>query len=719
MSMRYKGGVLSATPPTVTISSAPGLWTMQDQMRYQAAGTWPPAILPDPYFGNVVALMHFDGTNGAQNNTFLDSSTNAFSITRNGNTTQGAFSPFSRADGGWSNYFDGSGDYLSVGATNTLNVGAGNFTIEGWFYMTSAPGAYVTLMSYTQASQTTGMRFGDGGFGTKLQVGLHLDSIGNVYSTAYTQSSFSNQWHHVAMTRQSGVVRFFVDGQQQNLGTGVNPSIYPLTDFTDTRSLGTSSTCEIAGTAFQGYVSGVRFIKDTALYTSSFTPPTTPLTAIANTSLLTCQSNRFKDNSTTASTITPVGNTSVQVFSPFNPTTAYSAASNGGSGYFDGNGDYLAVPDNAAFDMGTGNVTIEAWIYVTNIPSATAQGIFGNLNSGYEFYMYPYGAAGTISIGVQTFEGGYQQIYTITNNVRLNEWAHVAFTRASGTNRFFVNGALCSTTGTLTNPLNAGGTQEIGRRAYTSTDFFFGYMSSLRVVKGTAVYTAAFTPPTAPLTAISGTSLLCNFTNAGAFDNAAIEDYETVGSSQLSTTQFKFGTSSLILNGTGTNAQNTLRGATTSDNFRLGTGPFTVEGFLRLNSSSVSYPYIWSLYNPGTNVSVLTMFFGDAGFLHNLLIYHNNNLINVNNGASRQSAFLNTWKHFAFVRDSSSTFTVYVDGVSVYSANLSTDLGSSKLHFGNIGDGSTYGYLDEFRITKGVARYTANFAPPTDAFPNL
>ena len=680
-----------------------------------------PAILSDPYFGNVVALMHFDGTNGAQNNTFLDSSTNAFSITRNGNTTQGAFNPFSRADGGWSNYFDGSGDYLSVGATNTLNVGAGNFTIEGWFYMTSAPGAYVTLMSYTQASQTTGMRFGDSGFGTKLQVGLHLDSIGNVYSTAYTQSSFSNQWHHVAMTRQSGVVRFFVDGQQQNLGTGVNPSIYPLTDFTDTRSLGTSSACEIAGTTFQGYVSGVRFIKDTALYTSSFTPPTTPLTAIANTSLLTCQSNRFKDNSTTASTITPVGNTSVQGFSPFNPTTAYSAASNGGSGYFDGNGDYLAVPDNAAFDMGTGNVTIEAWIYVTNISSAIAQGIFGNLNGGYEFYMYPYGAAGTISIGVQTFEGGYQQIYTTTNNVRPNEWTHVAFTRASGTNRFFVNGALCSTTGTLTNPLNAGGTQEIGRRAYTSTDFFFGYMSSLRVVKGTAVYTAAFTPPTAPLTAISGTSLLCNFTNAGAFDNAAIEDYETVGSSQLSTTQFQFGTSSLILNGTASDQQNCLRSDDFSSNFVLGTGAFTVEGFLQLTSSSLDYPVIWQLKS-ADNQNVLTMLFGDAGFGRRTLFYvgSNNNLIDTVTSAGAQSVYLNTWKHFAVVRQANGTFTYYVNGTSVYSSSQTSNISSqNKLIFGASGPSGTWGYLDEFRITKGVARYTANFAPPTDAFPNL
>jgi hypothetical protein len=66
----------------------------------------------DPNFNQTTLLLHGDGTNGAQNNTFLDSSTNTFTITRNGNTTQGTFSPFSLPNGEWSNYFDGSGDYL-------------------------------------------------------------------------------------------------------------------------------------------------------------------------------------------------------------------------------------------------------------------------------------------------------------------------------------------------------------------------------------------------------------------------------------------------------------------------------------------------------------------------------------------------------------------------------------------------------------------------------
>ena len=81
----------------------------------------------DPYYEYVTMLLTGNGTNGAQNNTFLDSSTNAFTLTRNGNTTQGSFSPYGTL---WSNYFDGS-SYFTTGSTITT-LGAGDFTIECW-----------------------------------------------------------------------------------------------------------------------------------------------------------------------------------------------------------------------------------------------------------------------------------------------------------------------------------------------------------------------------------------------------------------------------------------------------------------------------------------------------------------------------------------------------------------------------------------------------------
>ena len=74
-------------------------------------------VVPDQYFDYVTALLNTSGTNGAQNNTFIDSSTNNFTITRNGNTTQGSFSPFGE---NWANYFDGTGECLSVSYNPSL-----------------------------------------------------------------------------------------------------------------------------------------------------------------------------------------------------------------------------------------------------------------------------------------------------------------------------------------------------------------------------------------------------------------------------------------------------------------------------------------------------------------------------------------------------------------------------------------------------------------------
>jgi hypothetical protein len=68
---------------------------MSDLITMMSAAAGAGGEETDPNFNQTVLLLHGDGTNGAQNNTFLDSSSNTFTITRNGNTTQGTFSPFS------------------------------------------------------------------------------------------------------------------------------------------------------------------------------------------------------------------------------------------------------------------------------------------------------------------------------------------------------------------------------------------------------------------------------------------------------------------------------------------------------------------------------------------------------------------------------------------------------------------------------------------------
>jgi hypothetical protein len=625
----------------------------------------------DPYFRYTTLLLHGDGTNGAQNNTFLDSSTNNFTITRNGNTTQGTFSPFSQT--GWSNYFDGSGDYLTVPDNAALDLGTGNFTIEAWIYPTSvSPAANYTILAKGSSSATGTWQF-DITSSSKLRI--QYDSAGEIISTA---SLVANTWTHVVVVREgtgSNQTKLYINGV--NDGTGTVSS-----DFGDATTLKIGLNRD-GTTNYVGYISNARVVKGTAVYTGNFTPSTTPLTAISGTSLLTCQSNRFRDASTNNFAITVNGNTSVQAFSPFAPTAAYSAATVGGSGYFDGSGDYLSVADNAAMSVLGSSFTMEFWFYLT-----AAQRDAG-LISKYD------GSGGYILRLDTTFIRFFTSAATVdrTYSFAANTWYHVAVVSSGTTGTLYINGVAQGATFS-TNGTNASSTVQIGR-THTITNDFPGYISEVRITN-TAVYTGAFTPPSAPLTAVTGTALLCNFTNGGIIDNTAKNVLETVGNAQISTSVKKYGTGSLAFDGTG----DYLKPSTLTD-LAFGTGDFTIEFWLYLNTTATEqWCVAWT--GPGT----CTIYFNSG-----TIRWYANGGLRIT-GASLSAT---TWYHIALTRESGST-KLFVDGTQ--SGSTYSDTNSYVPTAYTIGASTTAtaplnGYIDDLRITKGVARYTANFTPQT------
>ena len=158
-----------------------------------AAGTPPPPT--DPQFNYVTMLLHGDGTNGAQNNTFTDSSTNNFTITRNGNTTQGSFSPYGS---NWSNYFDGSGDYLILSSSADLSPESSDFCIEAWVYITTTPTSYQTIFSASASGIFFGNLSSSTDFGLRQRTGSDL-----IVSTPPP----TNTWTHVAVSRSGTNLR--------------------------------------------------------------------------------------------------------------------------------------------------------------------------------------------------------------------------------------------------------------------------------------------------------------------------------------------------------------------------------------------------------------------------------------------------------------------------------------------------------------------------------
>ena len=660
---------------------------------------------PDPNFNQTVLLLHGDGTNGAQNNTFLDSSTNNFTITRNGNTTQGTFSPFSVADGEWSNYFDGTGDYLSFADNAAFDLGSGAFTLEAWINMTDvtpSKAEWIICQWQSDTHNSWGFRVETNG---ALNFYYSTDGNNSAIVGSASPGLVANTWHHIAVVRSSNTVTIYVDGVSKASGT------VTATFLNSTASVMVGNQAATGlGQTFTGYISNARVVKGTAVYTSAFTPPTSPLTAVSGTSLLTCQSNRFVDNSSNAFAITVNGNTSVQPFSPFAPSAAYSASVNGGSGYFDGSGDYLSGTGGAATQMGTGAFTWECWCYIT---TAAAFQCFidtrpiptNGSSTGMGFILF----TGTLTPIATTTD----TILTSSIDITKNAWTHVALTRTSGgTLTIWVNGQSGGTTSNSSDltdtALFVGGNSSSPHSALVN-----GYLSNTRITKGADLYTTAFTPPTAPFTTTvpSGTTgLLLNYTNAGIFDNTGKNNLETVGNAQIDTTTKKYGTGSMEFDGTGD-----YLNLPSSQNLSLGGGDYTVECFVYLNSSKNQG--IWDGRNTNSSTAGVALYV-TSGNAWRMVV---NNATFTVGGSITNSV----WTHVAVVR-SGSTITVYVDGSSVNTTTSANNLTDTSFLIGTLRDNPDAtanfkldGFIDDLRITKGVARYTANFTPPTAAFPDL
>jgi hypothetical protein len=200
--------------------------------------------------------------------------------------------------------------------------------------------------------------------------------------------------------------------------------------------------------------------------------------------------------------------------------------------------------------------------------------------------------------------------------------------------------------------------------------------------------------------------VLLNFTNAGIFDSAMMNDLETAGNAQVSTSIVKYGTGSMAFDGTGDYLL-----APSTPNFAFNAGEFTVEMWLYPTASFGS----GGVNIVGVNSSGGGLFVGGTNKIA-WNLFGTGDLVAFSNFTS---SYNNVWTHVAYTR-SGSTGRLFINGVLQATGTDSTNYTVTS----NFAIGAAYngnqpytGYIDDLRVTKGVARYISNFTPPPARMP--
>ena len=217
--------------------------------------------ISDPTFNNVELLLHMNGSNGST--TFTDNSSNAFTVTANGNaqisTTRSKY-------GNASAYFDGDGDYLSIADDAALEFGSGDFTVEFWLYVpTDASNSKGIANKGTWPSNASSFLFYYGG-GNELAFYASSDGVSwNIVSDGRFQNTLTKGvWQHIAVSRSGNTIRGFLDGVKKF-------------EVTSSAALHNNSSPLVIGSG-NGGSEGIKAnidelrIKSEAVYTIDFTP---------------------------------------------------------------------------------------------------------------------------------------------------------------------------------------------------------------------------------------------------------------------------------------------------------------------------------------------------------------------------------------------------------------------------------------------------------------
>jgi hypothetical protein len=386
----------------------------------------------DQYASSLVLAVPMNGANNGT--TFTDESAtirgsgSAKAITRFGDTkTLTAVSKFYGSSG----FFDGTGDYLSIANNADFDL-SGDFTIECWAYSVTALSAYTAQFAHIFGK-------GNGVLTGTYSLCFYQSRVLFVYSSVLSQGASTltnNTWYHFAVTRVSGVLKIFVNGQL-DYSASVSNNLTSSSSF----NIGDRQASDPSGQyPLNGYIQDLRVYKGVAKYTTNFKPPSissgvTISSASGGVPILNTTDDYGTVNGSSGTTWTDIsgnGNTGTLINGP-----TYNGA-NYGSIVFDGVDDY-AQKTSSTMNLSSG-VSMEMVFKSTDMNSRQ-QGFMSysvNASTYINFYTSGNGRLRWETIPSYGSSGGSFLTPTALSN---NTWYHVVGTYVNGSSILYVNGS--------------------------------------------------------------------------------------------------------------------------------------------------------------------------------------------------------------------------------------------------------------------------------------
>ena len=663
---------------------------------------------------------------------------------------------------------DGTGDYLTLPGSSDFDFGTADFTLGFWMKPTNTT-QWAALMS-SPNYWTSGYSGNWGidiynypGIGSKIRLYSYGDGQAPASELAYVSSVvLTTEWQHIVFVRDSGTLKCFINGVESGSTRADNFSTADLSDGVNGLYLG--HTAPGSGTDFDGSIDDVR-IYSKALTTSEIAsimidydgyvaPDTTaPVITVLGTNPASVNAGATYtdagatalDNIDGAVSVVTTGVSAINVAADANwndvtlllpldsdltdaSTSGHTVTTTGsgvsistaqkkfgaGSVHFDGSEGKLSAGTTTAATFGTDDFTIEMWAHWTDLSTANHPTFFdsGCFSDSGIAMTRPANVANAIQVGVP----GWGAAHTFSFSPSTGQWYHLALVRNSGVLALYIDGTSAGTFNYAHNitgngQLLIGGSRHSGSQSLRNT-----YLDGFRITKGVARYTANFSVPTEayPTAATGGSQLKqldANFSDVTVLLSEGTTDSSsspitvtTVGAVSESTSTYKFGSKSIHINGANgyINLGNRSEWNLSND--------FTME--------------MWAKNNGSLNHQVHLVVHGDdsSGWY---FVIKPDGVFRFWTGLIPDSAptnFLNgDWHHIALTR-SGNDWKLFLDGVIISSdtrgdfSSYNGDLIVGTWPFSGY-DGTLLGYIDDFRFTDGVARYTANFAVPTAAHP--